>query len=145
MLACLLPVMSDQMAILMSSACHAMPAQQMVSIRECCLLQSIGKSKPCMCCGSIHDSDIPLPILELANPRKHHISCQSAELQGSVNCHSQQQHDESLQLELLHRVADVLCCHTLLWHSGCIQPVSSKLPNVKTARDLLHTWSGQYM
>ena len=27
MLACPLPVMSDQMAVLMSSACHAMPAQ----------------------------------------------------------------------------------------------------------------------
>ncbi len=70
------------------------------------------------------------------------MSCQSAELQGSVNCHSQQQHDESLQLELVHRVADVLCCHTLLWHSGCIQPVSSNLHTVETA---VQTWSEHYM
>ncbi len=110
-----------------------------------CLDQLAEASNVCAAAASMTLTDIPLPTLELPNSRRHHISCQSAEPQGSVNCHSQQQHDEPLQLELVHHAADVLCCHTLLWHSECIQPVSSKLHTVETARDLLQTWSEHYM
>ncbi len=137
------PVGPDGYPHVISMSCNACTTY---GLHQRVLLASLNcKSKQCIYCGSIHDFDIPFPILELANPRRHHISCQSAEPRGSVNCRSQQQHDESLQLELVHRVADVLCCHTLLWHSGCIQPVSSKLHNVETARDLLQTWSEHYM
>ena len=44
MLACPLSVLSDQMAILMSSACHAMPAQHMVSIRKAAYLDQLAKA-----------------------------------------------------------------------------------------------------